>query len=264
MSESQMFNSQDIKNKRVLLRADLNIKSHNKKMTQNYKLTSLLPTIDELLKRDAKVVIATHIGRPKKSSLELSTKQLMHWFEKKGYTIVFEPDLKKAHEKSLKNNKQLLLLENLRFFPGEQSTSQYERDQFINQLTTLADLYVNDAFGVLHRNDASITDLPKKFEPSQRTFGPLIQKELAMLDKLLGKVKTPFLCIIGGKKATTKVPIIEHLLDTASTIALCPALVFTFLKVQGEEVNGSKGLPSKNKRALSHANSQGQQQAGRG
>ncbi len=234
-----MFNSKNLKNKRVFLRADLNTKSTNGEIKNDHRLQAILPTIDELLKRGAKIILATHVGRPKKPTPELSTKNLLKWFEKRKYAIDFEPDFNKAHEKSLEKNNTILLLENMRFFPGEQSSDQKEREKFCDQLAPLADLYVNDAFGLLHRNDTSITDLPKKFDTQNRTLGLLVKKELLILGNLLSNAQKPFLCIFGGGKVSTKIPLMRNLISKVDAIALCPAIVFTFLKVHNKPVGKS-------------------------
>ena len=125
----------------------------------------------------------------------------------------------------------LILLENLRFYPGEQTHDV----QFAQQLANCADYYINDAFALVHRDDTSITDVPALFNPEHKFYGPLIHKELDTL-KHLKHPKEPYVVLLGGGKVSTKLPVIKNLLEVASTIVLLPAIVFTFLKAEKKEV----------------------------
>jgi len=200
--------------KRVFLRADLNVPIKDKKVMQDYRLRSILPTINAIQTDGNKVILATHIGRPDASSRKnffdenLSTKILVPWFEQHGYSIDYEIDLLKAIEKSNRNPEKILLLENLRFFNGEQQTNV----EFAKLLAQLADSYVNDAFGLLHRSDTSITLLPQEFDPDHRSFGLLVKKELQTLTALKENPQQPFLIILGGNKGETKLRALDTLL----------------------------------------------------
>ena len=132
-----------------------------------------------------------------------------------------------------------MLLENLRFFEGEQKHSK----EFARELARLADFYVNDAFGLLHREDTSITLVPELFEKNKRTIGLLIEKELNALNKLINNTERPFLLILGGGKVEDKLILIKNLLNKVDEIQLLPAIVFTFLKAQGKEVGQSLVAP---------------------
>lgn len=154
----------NIKRKRVFLRADLNVPLSSTSIVHDHRLQAIEPTISMLLEKGSKIILATHLGRPKNPSEGLSTKLLVPWFKKQGYDIEHVVDLGSAHTKSLKDSSTIILLENLRFFPGEKNKSNY----FAKQLAQLADFYVNDAFATLHRNDTSIVVLPTYFEPEKK------------------------------------------------------------------------------------------------
>lgn len=230
-----LFPSQDLKNKRVFIRADLNVEN----VHDTHRLKALLPTLDLLHKRGAKIILATHIGRPKNHESELSTKKLLSWLTAQGYPTAFEPDLDAAYQKSFADNNTILLLENLRFFAGEQASDPTQRTQFAKKLALLADFYVNDAFADLHRNDTSITDLPLLFTAEKRSLGLLTIKELTQLHHLFTNPPQPFLAFFGGNKLDTKIALLAHLIPKLSTIALCPALVFSFLHYQQKPVGQS-------------------------
>jgi phosphoglycerate kinase len=206
-----------IKNKRVFLRADLNVPLHNKQIVQDYRLQSIIPTIKYVQKHGGKIILATHIGRPCAKiqtnyfDENLSTKILVSWFEKHNFKITFEPDLIKAKLLSKSNFDEILLLENLRFFNGEKGT-QKEQETFAKLLKDLADIYINDAFALSHRNDCSVTLLPQKFKLQNRAFGLLYQKEILELTKLKKDVMQPFVLIIGGNKLKNKIPMLKSFL----------------------------------------------------
>lgn len=171
---------------------------------------------------------------------ELSTSVLIKWFVDHGYIITWIPTLEKAYEASFQISPgSLILLENLRFFKGEQSDDLTERKHFAQQLCTLGDYYVNDAFALLHRHDTSITLLPELYQTEQKTIGLLIEREIEMLSKLFSHPERPFMALLGGGKVKDKLPYIEKLLDKIDTLALLPGFVFTFLAAQGKETGDS-------------------------
>jgi len=223
------------KDKRVLLRADLNVPLQNKKIVNDYKLKAILPTIDMIKKSGSKVILITHLGKPEKYDPGLTTKNLIEWFKKNGYPITFESDLQKAKEKSFQDFNKILLLENVRFFEGEKNRDS----DFAESLAKLGDYFVNDAFGSVHRKNTSIALLPKMFDPDKRFLGPLIKKEIKILSKSLEHPQQPFVLIIGGAKSGSKIPMIEKLLDKVHTVLLCPAISFTFSKYLGKKVGKS-------------------------
>lgn len=211
-------------NKRVLLRADLNVPLADGTIVDDFRLQAILPTIQYLQQQNGIVILATHIGRPKKQEPELSTKLLVPWFEKHGYSVIFEPDLTNA--KNHTDPHTVVLLENMRFYSGEK-----EQDMaFAKQLAACAELYVNDAFALSHRTDSSVTLVPQLFAADKRAIGFLIEKELTQLNRLIITPQQPFVLIIGGGKVHDKLPLLTAMLDRVQTMLLCPAIVFTFLK----------------------------------
>lgn len=222
----------DITGSRVILRADLNVPlSHHTPLDNDIRLHGIKPTLDYILSKRARIILITHIGRPTHPTPELSTQQLLPWFISQGYDIAFAPTPAYAQHLSA----PIILLENSRFFPGEKKHDPL----FAQELAQLGDYYVNDAFGAMHRTDCSIIELPLLFAPERRTFGFLVEKELRELTSLQQHPKKPFLMIIGGAKVAEKIPLIAHMLNIVDTIALCPAIVFTFNKVKGMPVGNS-------------------------
>src|SRR5579859_1786981 len=220
---------------RVFLRADLNVPLINGTMTNDYRCKAVQPTVDLILKKGGTIILATHLGRPQGFDESLSSKHLVPWFENHGYTIHFEPNIDKAVTRSKELKKEIILLENMRFFEGEKN----QEKAFAQLLASTADYYVNDAFALLHRNDTSITLLPQLFNVAKKTIGLLIEKELKELNKLLQSPEQPFLLIVGGGKVHDKLPLLFNLLRSVKIILLCPAIVFTFSKALGKEVGKS-------------------------
>ncbi len=225
----------DLAHQRVFLRADLNVPFLEGAILNDHKLIALLPTIDLIKKRGGKIILATHIGRPHGYEAALSTEQLIPWFAKRGYTIRFERDLTKAIALSHQNSDEILLVDNLRFFSGEQTDDK----AFAQLLFQLGDYYVNDAFALLHRNDTSITLLPKLFPAQKKTFGLLVEQEFMALAKLKENPPRPFVIACGGGKVHDKLPLLQSMLYTTQAILLCPAIVFTFMRAQGQNVGKS-------------------------
>jgi len=217
--------------KRVLLRADLNMPIDEGVVLDTFRLERLLPTIKKILEHGGAIVLITHLGRPKQPDPSLSTRLLKPYFAKYGIPVSFAPTVDQAATDSA----PVVLLENLRFFPGEK-----ERDtNFAQQLAQLGDYYVNDAFGALHRNDASLTLVPDLFPPERRTIGLLVEAELATLQTLFMPPRQPLCVILGGGKVAEKIPFITHLLSTAQAVLLCPAMALTFAKALGKPVGKS-------------------------
>lgn len=227
--------SAQLAQQRVFLRADLNVPLHGSTILDDYRLCSILPTIQLIQQRGGKVILATHLGRPHGIDPLFSTRLLIPWFEQRGFSIHFASDLDAAYDASFAQPQALLLLENLRFFDGEKSLDH----QFAQKLARLADYYVHDAFGLAHESAASITIVPTLFAPDKRTIGLLIEKELHELNQLLDNPRKPFVLIIGGNKIEEKLPLIKALIPKVDTILLCPALVFTVLKSLGKPVGKS-------------------------
>ncbi len=222
--------------KRVFVRADINVPLNHGKILNDHRLQATLPTLRYILEHGGRLIVATHLGRPKDREQALSTQHLIPWFENQGFEAIFASDVSQAEQESRHvQGKQLVLLENLRFFPGEKTADP----QFAQQLKNCADYYVDDAFATLHRTDTSVTLLPELFDAQHRTIGFLVEHELAMLNKLLEHPRRPFVLILGGGKVNDKLPLLKNMLEHVQTILLCPAIVFTFLKSQGISVGKS-------------------------
>lgn len=230
----EKIKSWNLHNKRVFVRADLNIPLEHGKILNDFRLISILPTIDYILGKGGSIVLATHIGRPKNHESELSTQILVPWFEQRGYSILFLTNVAEIAQHNV-IPKQIILVENLRFFPGEKDGDPF----FAKQLASNSDYYVNDAFGVVHESNCSTTLLPYEFPENKRSIGFLMEKELQMLSTLRDNPPHPFVAILGGGKIADKIPLINGLLNTVDTILICPALCFSFLKALGEPVGKS-------------------------
>ncbi|MCF7800245.1 phosphoglycerate kinase [Candidatus Babeliales bacterium] len=246
MKNFKTIKNLNLKNKRVLLRADLNVPTKNKEILQDYRLKEIIPTINYIQKNGGKVILATHIGRPEAGNQinffdkNLSTKILVPWFEKENFNIKLEKDLIDAQIFSKQDFNQILLLENLRFFNGEQG-EKHERERLAQLLVNLADIYVNDAFALIHRDDTSITLLPNLFEQDKKAVGLLIEKEITELNKLKDDAEQPFMLVLGGNKVTDKIKLLESFLkdNSVNTIIIGGAIANTFLKSQGYNVGKS-------------------------
>jgi phosphoglycerate kinase len=226
-----IFTSWNMEHKRIFLRADLNVPLSNGKIDNDFRLLNILPTLDFILKKQGSVILATHIGRPHNKEPELSTQLLVPWFKQRGYSIQFVQDIPTITTLHV-IPKQILLLENLRFFPGEKSEDIF----FAKQLARTAHYYINDAFGTIHEHDCSTTLLPYEFPENRRSIGFLIEKELRALSAIKENPPRPFLAILGGGKIKDKIPLIESLLHQVDMIALYPALCFSFLTSIGKPV----------------------------
>lgn len=230
-----------IEGRKVFLRADLNVPLINGAIVSDFRLHALLPTIKLLIHKGASIILGTHIGRPHGYEEAYSTKHLLPWFTTQGFTISFAATLEEAQllSQTLKAG-QILLLENLRCDDREHQQNPTENEHaspnnagmsFAQDLRKLADYYVNDAFGVMHRFDTSITLLPSLFKPEERTIGLLVEKEIHQLNRLLEHKK--FLLILAGGKAKDKLPYVELLLNSLEACILLPAVAFPFLQAQG-------------------------------
>ena len=216
--------------KTVFLRADLNIPLDNGTILDDFRLRAILPTLDLLIKKKARIILATHIGRPTSFDAALSTSVLVPWFKKMGYAIAgpFAPQDITSIEQA---EASIILLENLRFYPEEKKGDI----NFAKLLASYADFYVDDAFATIARSDTSITILPTLFAVNHRSIGLLVEKEIKELSRLR-RPQHPLLMIFGGGKVHDKLPLIKDFLGLADQIALCPAPVFTFLAAQDKQV----------------------------
>ncbi len=220
----------DLAEKRIFVRADLNIPLQNGTIINDFRLQQTQKSIDYIIQQGGTVILASHLGRPVQPDDEHSLAHLLPWFKERGYAIQFAESLDKAYAFTQSMHPgSILLLENLRFFPQEQSLDLC----FAKSLARLADFYVDDAFGALHRYDTSITITPRFFNEKSRTVGFLVQRELSMLNTLLINPVRPFVLVLGGCKVHEKIALIENLLPLADEILLCPALSFSFMNAMG-------------------------------
>lgn len=235
MSITSQLRSLPLNGKTVLLRADLNVPMNNGAILNDHRLQAIEPTLSFLVEHKTTIVLATHIGRPNSPEPDLSTRHLLPWFTQHGYNVIFAPNLEQLPHLIHSHRGTIILLENLRFFPGERNHDP----QFAQLLARNIDFYVNDAFAVLHRTDTSITLLPHLFPPARRTIGFLIESEIAHLNRLIDSPAKPFTLVIGGGKIETKIPVLQKLIPLIDNLLLCPAVVFSFLKALHKPVGKS-------------------------
>lgn len=226
------------KGKRVFVRVDYNVPLKNGEITDDTRIRASLPTIQDLLSRGARLVLASHLGRPKgekkpEFSLAPVAKRLGELIEAKVHFVgeTVGPEVKKAANDL--GEGEILLLENVRFFPGETSNDP----NFAKQLAALADVFVNDAFGTAHRAHASTAGIAEHVEKA--AMGSLVEKELKYLQGELEKPSRPFVVILGGKKVSDKIGVINALLDKADTILIGGAMQYAFRKAQGHAIGTS-------------------------
>lgn len=228
----------EYKDKRVFLRVDFNCPIKNGKVSNDNRIREALPTINYLLEHGAKVTIASHLGRPEgKKNLKYSLAPVADRLQElTELEVVFidDPlsDAPKALNKQLKKN-QVLLLENLRFSPDEKAKT----GKLSKQMASYTDIYINDAFGVCHREDASVVSFPRYV--TKRAMGLLIEKELKALAQVRDNPERPFGVILGGAKVSDKIPMIEKLMDKTDVFVIGGAMAYTFLKSQGVPVGES-------------------------
>ncbi len=211
-----------LENARVLLRADLNVPLDQTAILSDFRLHALQPTLDLLIKKKACIFLVTHIGRPHNHDSLLSTKRLLPWFKQQNYAVTHVQSIDEAAKFFAPCH--IVLLENIRFWSEEKTGGT----TLAHKLHAVTDFFVQDAFGALHRTDTTITFLPTLYPESNRTIGLLIERELQALNTILLKPTSPVLAIIGGAKIATKLPLINHLLTQADTIALLPPLSLAF------------------------------------
>ena len=231
----------DVAGKRVFLRCDLNVPLKEGVIKDDGRIKASLPTIQALLEKGASLVIAAHLGRPKgeaKPELSLApvAKRLS---ELLGQEVKFTGEVTgeavTAAAQSLKAG-EILVLENIRFSPSETSKEESERAAFAADLATLADFYVGDGFGAVHRKHASVFDLPKLLP---HAAGKLVAAEVEVLKKLTQNPERPYGVVLGGAKVSDKLGVIENLLGKVDVLAIGGGMVFTFLKAQGKEIGTS-------------------------
>ena len=231
----------DVAGKRVFLRCDLNVPLKEGVIKDDGRIKASLPTIQLLLEKGASLVIAAHLGRPKgeaKPELSLApvAKRLA---ELLGREVKFTGEVTGAAVTTAAQSLQageILLLENIRFSGAETSKEESERAAFAAELAQLADFYVGDGFGAVHRKHASVFDLPKLLP---HAAGKLVAAEVEVLKKLTQNPERPYGVILGGAKVSDKLGVIENLLGKVDVLAIGGGMVFTFLKAQGKEIGTS-------------------------
>ena len=230
-----------LESKRVLLRCDLNVPIENGVISDDGRIRASLPTIKYLIDQGAKVIICSHLGRPdgarvEKYSLGPVAKRLS---ELLGQPVTFSEDCVGNEAKdqvSRLENREVLLLENLRFHSAETSDSEDERHEFATELAELADVYVGDGFGVLHRKQASVYEIANLL-PS--AAGYLVEKELSVLEQLVRSDSHPYTVVLGGSKVSDKLGVISALLPRVDNLLIGGGMVFTFLAALGHKVGKS-------------------------
>ncbi|MDX3053983.1 phosphoglycerate kinase [Streptomyces sp. NE06-03E] len=230
--------AEGVAGKRVFVRADLNVPLDGTTITDDGRIRAVRPTIAALAEAGARVVVASHLGRPKGTpdpafSLAPAAARLG---ELLGTEVAFATDTvgesARATVAGLTDG-QVAVIENLRFNPGETSKDDAERGAFADQLAELADVYVGDGFGAVHRKHASVYDLPARLP---HAAGGLIATEVGVLKKLTEDVARPYAVVLGGAKVSDKLGVIDHLLEKADRILIGGGMAYTFLKAKGYEV----------------------------
>jgi phosphoglycerate kinase len=230
----------DFKNKRAIMRVDFNVPLNSEfTITDDSRIRAAIPSIKKILGDGGSVILMSHLGRPKEGPEDKFS--LRHIRGHLGKLLELEVKFAEdcigdlTHQKALNLRPgEVLLLENLRFYKEETKGDE----AFAGKLAQLADVYVNDAFGTAHRAHASTTIIARFF-PNDKAFGYIMANELASIDKVLKDVKKPYAAIIGGAKVSTKIEILENLLDKVDDLIIGGGMMFTFIKAQGGSIGGS-------------------------
>jgi len=246
--------------KKAIVRVDFNVPlDENGKITDDTRIRGALPTLKHILDEGGALIIMSHMGKPKgKVAAKYSLSQIVDAVAAAlGRPVQFAPDCAKAQDQAaaLKPG-EVLLLENLRFYPEEEGKPvgiekedpAYEpakkemkarQKEFAKILASYADCYVMDAFGTAHRKHASTAVIADYFDADNKMLGFLMEKEVAAVDAVLGDIKRPFVAIMGGSKVSSKIGIIENLLGKVDKLILCGGMTYTFAKAHGGEIGGS-------------------------
>jgi phosphoglycerate kinase len=244
----------NVKGKKVLMRCDFNVPlDENQNITSDDRIVKALPTIKHILNAGGALILMSHLGRPagerdEKCSLAPVAKRLSDLL---GTQVVFADDCigdsTTTKARALKSG-ECMLLENLRFHKEEtikdkaakeDAQLRQAKDDFAKQLADMADIYVNDAFGTAHRDNASMYTVPVLMEGKPRVIGFLVEKELKFLGEIISNPQKPFVAILGGAKVSDKIGVIENLLDRVDRILIGGAMAYTFFKAQGKTVGRS-------------------------
>lgn len=250
----------DFKGKKVIVRVDFNVPlDDNGNITDDTRIRGALPTLKKVLADGGSLIIMSHMGKPKgKVNPKFSLGQIVDAVsEKLGVKVQFASDCAKAQDAAaaLKPG-EVLLLENLRFYPEEEGKPvgidkedpKYDeakkemkarQKDFAKTLASYADIYINDAFGTAHRKHASTAVIADSFDADHKMLGYLMEKEVQAVDNVLSNIKHPFTAIMGGSKVSTKIGIIENLLGKVDNLILCGGMTYTFAKAQGGHIGKS-------------------------
>jgi len=231
----------DVAGKRVLVRSDLNVPLKDGAITDDGRIRASLPLLQDLTSRGARVIVMAHLGRPKGApdpaySLEPVADRLQ---ELLGAPVQLADDVTGHSALAMAaalSDGELGLLENVRFDPRETSKDDAERGAFADELADLADLYVDDAFGAVHRKHASVYDVAQRLP---HAAGPLVAAEIEVLKRLTEDPARPYAVVLGGSKVSDKLNVIEALLPKVDTLLVGGGMCFTFLKAQGHDVGSS-------------------------
>lgn len=246
--------------KKAIVRVDFNVPlDENGKITDDTRIRGALPTLKKILADGGALIIMSHMGKPKgKVNAKLSLRQIKDAVAAAlGTDVKFAPDCAKAADAAaaLKPG-EVLLLENLRFYPEEEGKPvgidkedpaydaakkemKESQKEFAKTLASYADCYVNDAFGTAHRRHASTAVIADYFDADNKMLGYLMEKEVTAVENVLNNIKRPFTAIMGGSKVSTKIGIIENLMDKVDNLILCGGMTYTFAKAQGGKIGVS-------------------------
>ena len=244
MSKIKYFSEkQDVQNKTIILRLDLNVPLNEKKIQDESRILTTLPFLKYLIKKKAKIIIISHLGRPrgvkiKELSLAPRFKFLKEQLDTNVYFFMGDINEETKSKFAYLKEGEIILLENIRFFKEESEND----DNFAKKLASLGDIYINDAFSCSHRKQASIHKITKYVKESYA--GPLLKKEVAAINTIIKNKKKPVTCIIGGAKITTKINVISSLIKSVNNIIIVGAMANNFLIFKGFKVG--KSLIEKN------------------
>ena len=229
----------DFKNKKALIRVDFNVPlNENFEVTDKTRIEAAKPTIDRVLSQGGSVILMSHLGRPKGVETKYSLRPIITEIEKTlGLPVQFASDCVGDEAKNESKNLQpgqVLLLENLRFHPEEEEG----RIDFAKKLSELGDIFINDAFGTAHRAHASTTIIAQFF-PNKRCFGYLLAKEIDSIEKVLKTSEKPVTAILGGSKVSSKITVIENILDKIDHLIIGGGMTYTFIKALGGAIGDS-------------------------
>ena len=248
------INDYNFAGKKAIVRVDFNVPLNEKgEITDDTRIRGALPTLKKILADGGSLILMSHMGKPKgKVKPELSLGQIVDAVSAAlGVKVAFAPDCAKASEAAaaLKPG-EALLLENLRFYPEEEGKPvgidkadpayddakkemKAKQKEFAKTLASYADVYVNDAVGTAHRKHASTAVIADYFDADNKMVGFLMEKELNAVDNILNNIKRPFTAIMGGSKVSTKIGIIENLMEKVDNLILCGGMTYTFMKALG-------------------------------